>query len=926
MKLFLAIAALAALSCAPEVELSGRDWEQITADKDAAPVSEDSLYMTPVISRDNTINSVNQVKISFPDEADILRENNVNIVNKMSEFIKFYPYSKGDSTSDYYTLEKEKKYDYTFESRRPDKDNRTIITVKLNSYDGSGSLVGQVLAGAYTFAGGKKLCGSGDTQAGDDYYDTYTTLQRGANSADFSDPYKDWSIDISLPSYINKDSSVYANIVTANGIPSEFEDEIMSALKSKLSFKLTSLNENDSAWQNVSEREIKYDNKAIQVIFTPTNFTVYRVEVGGIENLTTSAAYYGVTQRIKVSVNDDTAVFSRKAVTVERAYYDLNGDYTLAPADLISGSLIRDISIESINNGKKTPVLRVKFVPIIDPVSSDYAYPQEISLSEFKSNVKIFIVPGGKVLSAMDDVVGVNNEIVFNEIVFLDINKIFYYGGSSGSISIEFNSAPRFETGVSLGFLIAPGFRYSFRDSNKNVIFGNYDNWRYEIDGVRNFDFYGTYSISGNYIPDPVWPPFNYTPLASGEWQEGSIVSTSSSAAAWYSFYANSGTTYYIWWNDSDNFSDHGQNYMDIMVDAYYSDETVLFTGSNNNERNFTANRSDTVYVKVYSRDSVTGSFGVAYGTRDVKPEPGPLTSYTVDFSVNGGNGTPPASQTVDIGSDITLPLGTGLSKVGYAFGGWSIYSSGAGDVYRPGTSYTPDGNIIIYAKWNDVSVPLTEDTWQNTGKTSVDVWFLFNVTSGTTYYLWWNDRYEGDGAKTADIYVSAYYNGGTPIFISEDAAWDYPKNFTADRSDMVYVKVTSSYTGTYGIVYSAGSVKPDNPNDIPLTENVWKDDRITSGSEEVNYSITVAAGTTYYVWWNDSWAGDDTKTADIQVSASYSDGTAIFTNMNSAWDYPKNFTAAEDGKVIMKVYAYDHLPNETGTYSIVYSTVNTRP
>ena len=362
------------------------------------------------------------------------------------------------------------------------------------------------------------------------------------------------------------------------------------------------------------------------------------------------------------------------------------------------------------------------------------------------------------------------------------------------------------------------------------------------------------------------------------------------------------------------------------MTDAYYSDKTVLFTEGNNNAMNFTADRNDTVYVKIYLRNLNTGSFGVAYGTSSVKPEPGPLTSYTVDFSANGGSGSPPASQTVNIGSGITLPSGTGLSKVGHAFGGWSIYSSGRETVYQAGASYTPDGNIIIYAKWNDISGPLTEDVWQNTSKTSEDIWYSFNIANGTTYYLWWNDRYSGDDSKTIDIYVSAYYSDGTEIFTVEDSAWDSPKSFTAAAGGDAYVKVTSAYAGTYAIVYSADSAKPDNSGSIPLIENVWRNDSINLSSDEVKYSITVTAGITYYIWWNDWFSGNNTKTADIEVSASYSDGTAIFTNAGSAWTSPRSFTPTAGGKVYLKVHAENYLSSKTGTYGIVYSAVNTRP
>ena len=80
-----------------------------------------------------------------------------------------------------------------------------------------------------------------------------------------------------------------------------------------------------------------------------------------------------------------------------------------------------------------------------------------------------------------------------------------------------------------------------------------------------------------------------------------------------------------------------------------------------------------------------------------------PVTTYTVTFNANGGSGTPPAAQTVNAGSSITLPSGSGLSKSDSTFGGWNTNASGSGELYGVGSSYVPYSNITLYAKWNDI-------------------------------------------------------------------------------------------------------------------------------------------------------------------------------------------------------------------------------
>jgi len=76
------------------------------------------------------------------------------------------------------------------------------------------------------------------------------------------------------------------------------------------------------------------------------------------------------------------------------------------------------------------------------------------------------------------------------------------------------------------------------------------------------------------------------------------------------------------------------------------------------------------------------------------------ITSYIVTFDINYGSGTAPAAQTVAAGSSITLPSGSGMLRTGYAFGGWNINTSGTGTNYSTGASYTPTGNITLFAGW----------------------------------------------------------------------------------------------------------------------------------------------------------------------------------------------------------------------------------
>jgi len=118
---------------------------------------------------------------------------------------------------------------------------------------------------------------------------------------------------------------------------------------------------------------------------------------------------------------------------------------------------------------------------------------------------------------------------------------------------------------------------------------------------------------------------------------------------------------------------------------------------------NYSAGASYTVTgnITLYAKWNAVG----AIGTTPTPSYPSyPSYSYTVTFNVNGGDGTAPAAKTVSAGSSITLPDGGGLSKTGYTFGGWNTKDDGSGTNYNANSSYTPTGNITLYAKWIDVT------------------------------------------------------------------------------------------------------------------------------------------------------------------------------------------------------------------------------
>jgi len=111
--------------------------------------------------------------------------------------------------------------------------------------------------------------------------------------------------------------------------------------------------------------------------------------------------------------------------------------------------------------------------------------------------------------------------------------------------------------------------------------------------------------------------------------------------------------------------------------------------------------------------------------------------TYTITYDVNGGSGTPlRATDLYTYGAaPIALPAGTGLSRSGFAFVGWSETTNGV-TVNNP---YTTSQTRTLFARWNGVTYSVAFDlnggtgTLSNTTYTSGDSGITLNNGSGLT-------------------------------------------------------------------------------------------------------------------------------------------------------------------------------------------------
>ena len=229
------------------------------------------------------------------------------------------------------------------------------------------------------------------------------------------------------------------------------------------------------------------------------------------------------------------------------------------------------------------------------------------------------------------------------------------------------------------------------------------------------------------------------------------------------------------------------------------------------------------------------------------------ISFYTVTFNANGGNGTVPSPQTVQAGSGITLPDGDGLSKAGYIFGGWSISASGTITNYSADSSYTPTGNIILYAKW-DVHYTVTFSA--NNGSGAVPT--TQTVTPGSSITLPNGDElsrtgYTFGGWNTNSSGTGTNYQSGesfTPVGnVTLYAKWDahYTVTFNANNG--------SGIAPNPQTVQAGSSITLPNGDELSRTGYAfggWNANASGTGTHyTADLSYTPTGNITLYAKWN---------------------------------------------------------------------------
>ena len=157
---------------------------------------------------------------------------------------------------------------------------------------------------------------------------------------------------------------------------------------------------------------------------------------------------------------------------------------------------------------------------------------------------------------------------------------------------------------------------------------------------------------------------------------------------------------------------------------------------------------------------AVIAGIALFAGCTNPADEVGTIESFTVTFNLNGGSGTAPSAQTVQAGSSVALPGGSGFYRSGYTFGGWNTNASGTGTSYNAGSSFTPSGSGTLYAKWNAIQSTFTVTFNANGGSETPPAAQTVNTGSSITLpgglsrnryaFNGWNTKADGTGTNYA--------------------------------------------------------------------------------------------------------------------------------------------------------------------------------
>lgn len=224
------------------------------------------------------------------------------------------------------------------------------------------------------------------------------------------------------------------------------------------------------------------------------------------------------------------------------------------------------------------------------------------------------------------------------------------------------------------------------------------------------------------------------------------------------------------------------------------------------------------------------------------------LLSYTVSYNANGGLDAP-SSQTKWYGVTLTLSNAKPL-KLGYRFKGWATSKNGS-VVYTPGSSYTANAGVTLYAVWQIITYTVSYDANGGSGAPSSQTkTYGVNLTLSSTKPTRTNYKFLGWGLSASSTTVS--YSAGATYSNNSSATlyaiWELaytPPSIKGLKASRCNSDGTINETGTYAkIQFSWECNQLTGTNNVSSIVIQYKSSSSANWGNPVTVSASGYAGT----------------------------------------------------------------------------------
>ena len=322
-------------------------------------------------------------------------------------------------------------------------------------------------------------------------------------------------------------------------------------------------------------------------------------------------------------------------------------------------------------------------------------------------------------------------------------------------------------------------------------------------------------------------------------------------------------------------------------------------------------------------------------------------TQYTVSYNANGGSGAP-ASQTKSENVAITLSS-TKPIRSGYTFLGWSTSSTATSPTYYPGSSYTANASVTLYAVWEklpetytikynanggsgapatqtkteDVNITLssTKPTrsgykflgW-STSSTATSATYQPGATystnaSVTLYAVWRKDNYDISvmnlkvGSSTVEQYSDTTVSVRVDNWCQNKAYNNIPVELLYNGEVVATKTINLSVYGVATVNFTLNVGKPLGTNTITARVN-WADRNNETDPNDNSVSTTIEVTPYEY----------DLYISHVTPNAQYREGTNVITSFMIYNDRDQDILPEHYNTVFFRAHYYD----ENGNMQII--------